>query len=166
VYSSAEAKYFMDDALVNSLLKDLKHPDESIRGRATDELWKLWFWQKGVYGLELLGLSQGLLETGRVDEAEALLTKIVTEQPDFAEAWNRRAVLHYLQGAYHRSISDCEMVLSLNPVHFGALHGLGLCYFALGEYSIAIQSFRRALEIQPYAIENQRLLLECTARLN
>jgi Flp pilus assembly protein TadD len=56
-------------------------------------------------------------------------------------------------------------VLKLNPVHFGALHGLGLCHAALGNYSAAIRAFRSALEIQPHAIENQRLILECTARL-
>ncbi|MBC6421507.1 MAG: tetratricopeptide repeat protein [Hormoscilla sp. SP5CHS1] len=47
--------------------------------------------------------------------------------------------------------------IALNPVHFGALHGLGLCHAALGEDRQAIGAFRRALEIQPY--ENQRLIL-------
>lgn len=58
------------------------------------------------------------------------------------------------------------MVIELNPIHFGAIHGLGLCHAALGDYSAAIAAFRRALEIQPYALENQRLILECTARLS
>ena len=95
-----------------------------------------------------------------------LLTKLISQEPDFAEAWNRRAVLHYTQGNYKKSIQDCETVLKLNPIHFGALHGMGLCYAALGEYINAIQAFRRALEIQPFALVNQKLILECTARLN
>ncbi|WOD42018.1 tetratricopeptide repeat protein [Nodosilinea sp. E11] len=46
------------------------------------------------------------------------------------------------------------------------MHGLGLCYAALSQYQEAIQAFRRALVVQPYALTNQRLLLECTARLS
>jgi len=155
----------MDELSVKALLEDLKKSDETVRDRATTELWRTWFNQKGEYGMQILRRSQVLLDAGDVSRALDLLTKLIAEAPDFAEAWNRRAVLHYTQGNYKKSIEDCEIVLKLNPVHFGALHGLGLCYAALGEYINAIQAFRRALEIQPFALVNQKLILECTARL-
>jgi tetratricopeptide (TPR) repeat protein len=69
-------------------------------------------------------------------------------------------------GKYQKAIKDCEMVLQLNPVHFGALHGLGLSYAAVGDYRAAIAAFRQALEVQPYSLINQKLILECTARLS
>jgi tetratricopeptide (TPR) repeat protein len=75
-------------------------------------------------------------------------------------------VLYYTLGQYEESRDDCEEVIKLNPVHFGALHGLGLCNAALGDYSAAIRAFQKALLIQPYALANQKLLLECTARLS
>ncbi|HEY9673919.1 MAG TPA: tetratricopeptide repeat protein [Waterburya sp.] len=156
----------MNEPLINALLEDLKHPDENVRKQATVQLWRIWFHQKGQYGLELLERSQLLLEAGDTKQAEALLTELIEAQPDFAEAWNRRAVLYYTLGEYEKSRRDCQEVLKLNPVHFGALHGLGLCYAALGEYRAAIQAFRKALDIQPYAIINQKLILECTARLS
>lgn len=156
----------MDDTAIQLLLEDLKNPDETIREEATQELWRIWFHQKGVHGLSLLEQGQTLLQDGKVDEAEDLLTELITHQPDFAEAWNRRAVLYYMQGRYRNSLADCQQVVALNPIHFGALHGMGLCYAALGEYTAAIQAFRRALEVQPYAITNQRMILECTARLS
>lgn len=156
----------MDNAMVDRLLKDLKNPDEEVRERATAALWQLWFSQKGEYGLEILAESQALIETGRLPEAEAVLTELIEDQPDFAEALNRRAVLHYLQGNYEQSLADCQQVVQLNSIHFGALHGMGLCHAALGNYIEAIQAFRQALEIQPYALINQRLILECTARLS
>ncbi|MCS6812587.1 MAG: tetratricopeptide repeat protein [Cyanobacteria bacterium] len=155
----------MDSAHIDRLLDDLKNPDETIRQQATEALWQFWFHQKGIYGLELLQRSQSLLEAGQVASAEMLLTDLIQHQPDFAEAWNRRAVLYYMTGRYQQAIQDCKQVIALNPVHFGALHGLGLCRAAIGDYLGAIQAFKRALEIQPYAIENQRLLLECTIRL-
>lgn len=156
----------MNNPAIDLLLADLKSPDEHLREEATRELWRIWFYQKGVYGMTLLEQSQALLQAGKVVEAEAMLTDLVEDQPDFAEAWNRRAVLYYLQGRHRKSLSDCQQVVALNPIHFGALHGMGLCYAALGEYVAAIQAFRRALEIQPYATINQRMILECTARLS
>ena len=156
----------MDELSVKALLEHLKNSDENVRDRATTELWRSWFHQKGDYGMQILRRSQVSLDAGDVRPALDLLTKLISQEPDFAEAWNRRAVLHYTQGNYKKSIQDCETVLKLNPIHFGALHGMGLCYAALGEYINAIQAFRRALEIQPFALVNQKLILECTARLN
>jgi tetratricopeptide (TPR) repeat protein len=156
----------MNESLINSLLEDLKNPDENVRKQATEELWRIWFYQKGRYGMELIERSQIMYEVGEITQAEALLTELIKDQPDFAEAWNRRAVLYYLLGQYEKSRDDCQEVIKLNPVHFGALHGLGLCHAALGDYSAAIQAFQKALEIQPYAVVNQKMLLECTARLS
>lgn len=155
----------MQEPLIAPLLEDLKNVDEAIRDRATQALWRIWFEQKGVFGLEMIQRAQSLLQMGDSAEAEATLTALVQDQPDFAEAWNRRAVLYYTQGRYQQAIADCETVIYLNPVHFGALHGLGLCHAVLGNYPAAIEAFRKATVIQPYALANQRLLLECTMRL-
>jgi len=156
----------MDKSLIDQLLEDLKNPDETVRQWATEELWRIWFQQKGIYGWEILQRSQALLQAGEVTQAEAVLTQLITDQPDFAEAWNQRAILSFTLGQYEKSLNDCQMTVRLNPIHFGAWHGIGLCHAALEDYSAAIQAFRRALEIQPFALENQRLILECTARLS
>lgn len=156
----------MNESLINQLLNDLKNADETVRQHATAKLWRLWFQQKGILGLEGLQRAQFLSEMGEWAEAEAILTELIRDMPDFAEAWNQRAVLYYVLKQYRKSLEDCQMVVQLNPIHFGALHGMGLCHAALGDYTAAIHSFRQALEVQPYALENQRLILECTARLS
>lgn len=155
----------MDDADVQSLLEKLKSPDEEVRQRATHELWRRWFEQKGVTGLEQIRRAEVWLEAGEFAEAETVLTQLIHDLPDFAEAWNRRAVLYYTTRQFKKALEDCKRVVQLNPIHFGALHGMGLCYAALGNYREAIHAFRQALEIQPYSIENQRLILECTSKL-
>lgn len=156
----------MEDANVQQLLDSLQSADETTRQEATDRLWRLWFEQKGMSGTHLLMESQTLLESGQLEASEALLGEIIRDQPDFAEAWNRRAVLRFMAGRYPEAIADCEKTLDLVPYHFGAWHGLGLCQASLSNYEAAIVAFRRALEVQPYATINQRLLLECTARLS
>jgi tetratricopeptide (TPR) repeat protein len=156
----------MEHPHVDELLAALKDDDETNRTVATEALWQIWFYQKGAVGQALLERSQRWLDQGRVDEAESLLSSTIEDFPDFAEAWNRRAVLYFLQDRYVKARADCQQVIDLVPYHFGALHGLGLCYASLGNYPEAIQAFRRALEVQPYATINQRLILECTARLS
>jgi tetratricopeptide (TPR) repeat protein len=155
----------MNESTLSVLLEDLKNPDETTRDRATREIWRMWFEQKGLVGLEVLRRAQILLELRDFAKAEAILTDLIAQQPDFAEAWNRRAVLYYVQGRYREAIANCEQVMRLNPIHFGALHGLGLCNMALGNYRTAIHAFHRAIQVQPFSLENQRLILECTAKL-
>ncbi len=156
----------MNESTVSVLLDDLKNADEVIRDRATRELWRIWFEQKGLVGLETLRRAQILLELRDFEKAGDILNTLLVKHPDFAEAWNRRAVLHYIQGRYAEAIADCEAVIRLNSIHFGALHGLGLCHMALGNYKEAIQAFQQALTVQPYSLENQRLILECTFSLS
>lgn len=156
----------MNDPKTQLLLEDLKKSDAAIRDMATQTLWQKWFQQKGEWGLTLLKQSQLALDAGELTRAELILNDVIRAQPDFAEAWNRRAVLYYIQERFQSAIADCQHVLNLVPFHFGALHGLGLCHVALQDYRAAIYAFRQALEIQPYAVANKKLLLECTMQLD
>ncbi|MFK8183847.1 MAG: tetratricopeptide repeat protein [Phormidesmis sp.] len=155
----------MDNERIEPLLAALKQSDPALRDRASSALWHLWFHQKGVYGAQQLMRAESLLQSNQPELAEVLLTELVEAQPDFAEAWNRRAVLRYTQSDYWRAIADCQKVIQFVPYHFGALHGLGLCHNAVGNYTAAIQSFRKVLAVQPYALTSQRMILECTAKL-
>ncbi len=64
----------MNESSISLLLEDLKNPEESVRQRATAELWRIWFHQKGVYGLELIKRSQTLFELGEYRQAEESMT--------------------------------------------------------------------------------------------
>lgn len=156
----------MDTIPLNSLLQNLKSEDGETREAATQELWRRWFEQKGKMGLQMLQRSQVLQNQGALDEAESVLSQVIRSMPDFAEAWNRRAVVYFMQDRYRKAIADCQQTIALNPFHFGALHGMGLCYLKLSEYRQASQAFRQALALQPHSVENQRMLLECMSHLS
>ena len=36
----------MSESSINSLLENLKNLDENVRQQATEELWRIWFYQK------------------------------------------------------------------------------------------------------------------------
>ncbi|MEM1200753.1 MAG: tetratricopeptide repeat protein [Pseudomonadota bacterium] len=88
------------------------------------------------------------------DEAHAsaltLLDTVIEISPDYAEAWNKRATVHFFSQDYERSLADIDRVLELEPRHFGALAGRALVHRAMGDKKKALQSFREALEIHPY----------------
>lgn len=56
----------------------------------------------------------------------------------------------YLLGRYRESLSDIAQVLDLEPRHFGALAGRGLCLQRLGRPRAALEAFEAALRFNPY----------------
>ncbi|MCI0485603.1 MAG: tetratricopeptide repeat protein [Blastocatellia bacterium] len=72
-----------------------------------------------------------------------------TSQPCVPRGWNKRATARYLAEHYASSIADCEAVIRLNPYHFGALAGRGICHLALRQHREAARWFGRALAIHP-----------------
>ena len=78
-----------------------------------------------------------------------ILDRLVVLQPDWAEAWNRRATVFFLTDDYRRSVADIGEVLRLEPRHYGAISGLGLIYRSLGDDKRAFKAFEQALEIYP-----------------
>ena len=67
---------------------------------------------------------------------------------------------------YNESIKECEIALEMNPNHFGAWNGLGLCHYQLANYPMAIESFKTALSIQPFADFNKLYIARCRGQLN
>jgi tetratricopeptide (TPR) repeat protein len=78
-----------------------------------------------------------------------VLDQVIMLKPDFAEAWNKRATVHYMLDDYSESLSDIRQALLLEPRHFGALSGLGIILDASGRKPDALKALRRALEINP-----------------
>ncbi len=155
----------MDEQKQN-LLKQLHSPNPAIRDGATEKIWRLWFGAAGPPAEHQLLRAERLIEMGEFRAAEEVLNRVIEEQSDFAEAWNRRATLRYHWHRYEEALADCKIVVRLEPHHFGAWHGMGVCLLNLRRYIEAIQAFRRALAIQPFAQSNWDLIGECLGKIN
>src|SRR5204863_7991713 len=79
-----------------------------------------------------------------------LLGAVIELRPDYVEAWNRRATLHFANKDYGKSLADIRQVLAREPRHFGALSGLGIIMQEFGEERLALEAFRRALAVNPH----------------
>jgi tetratricopeptide (TPR) repeat protein len=85
-----------------------------------------------------------------LDLAIELLDAIVKIKPNYVEAWNRRATIHYMRKEFGEALQDIQQVLRLEPRHFGAMSGLGMILQEFGDEKHALDVFRRALEINPH----------------
>jgi tetratricopeptide (TPR) repeat protein len=128
--------------------------DESpfVRAYAERGLWLLWgrSGDAAIDGLMARGTEE--MQAGQHAKAVETFTSVIKAKPDFAEGWNRRATVHYLAGDFERSIADCGEVLKRNPLHFGALSGMGQIFFQMQDYDRALAWYRRALEVNPNMI--------------
>ena len=117
--------------------------------KAETEIMRVWN-QSGSPTIDLLlGWANAAMEKKQYGAALDYLDNIIRLKPDFAEGWNRRATLYFLQQNYARSIADVERTLALEPRHFGALGGLGLMLRELGHDEEALFALKKAFEVNP-----------------
>ena len=107
----------------------------------------------------LMSWAVDAMEEKNYPHALDMLDQIIMLKPDFAEAWNKRATVHFLLDDYGDSLSDIRQTLALEPRHFGALSGFGMILQAMDRNEEAVRVFRRALEINP-RLEKVREALE------
>jgi tetratricopeptide (TPR) repeat protein len=131
----------------NTVLAGRLHDDdEVVRQLAADALWAVW--SRGgseTHNRELQRLTR------MRDRAKALagLDNLIAKAPEFAEAYNQRAIRYYQAKEYYKSIADCEKTLQLNPFHFGAQSGLAQCYLNLRKPKAALKAYREAYRMNP-----------------
>lgn len=88
-----------------------------------------------------------------------LLDRVIILQPGFAEAWNKRATVHFMRKQFGKALADLERALALEPRHFGALSGLAVILRDVGRTETAVTALLQALAIHPH-LEDARELLE------
>ena len=132
-------------------LQNLLSDNSDIRQTATRALWDLWLCQAGGEAESRIRRGTQEMDKAHYEIAQEVFEGLVLDFPDFAEAHNKLATVLYMQRIYSQSINECEVTLKLNPNHFGAWNGLGLCHYRLAHYQKAIDCFKMALSIQPFA---------------
>ena len=130
-----------------AILKDAKN--KQLSQKAVQEIESIWS-KSGSDTIDLLvewaGEAANNKEYGK---ALDFLDNVVRLKPDYAEGWNKRATVHFLNEDFGLSIADVERTLELEPRHFGALAGLGIMLLDYNEEARALEFMQRAIEINP-----------------
>ena len=129
--------------------KALHDPDRAVRVLAENSIRSIWRRAAGERLRRELSIVSRSIVWEQYNEAVARVDEIIVHAPTFAEAWNQRGIAHYGIGHFDLSIRDCQQTLELNPFHFGAAAGIGICYLEEGDLEAALESFRQALDVNP-----------------
>jgi tetratricopeptide (TPR) repeat protein len=132
-----------------AVVRVLRHEDETTTMLAEHTLWSIWFQSGDAHANRCLMQAVRLIASHDFARAVDRLDQIVAQYPEFAEAYNQRAIAYFFLGAYARAAADCEQTLRLNQHHFGAMAGLGHCCASLGRLHDALRAYRRALGVHP-----------------
>jgi tetratricopeptide (TPR) repeat protein len=140
-------------AVLPSQLEQLFRRLGAAHGNAEDleeQIWRLWMHYPHGRAADILDKACNDIAAHRYDIAETRLDRLLRACPDYAEAWNKRATLYYLQQRDAESVHDIHRVLELEPRHFGALCGLGEILLSEGEREDALFVFLAALRLNPH----------------
>ena len=144
VYSSQTSK-------LNQLFFELKKNENIKRADVLEK--KIWaIWNKhpdNVKLTEKLEFGTELMYSGDYDYALIVFNNIINTDPNWSEAWNKRATLLYFMKKFKKSLTDIKKVLLIEGRHFGALSGQAQIYIQLEEYELAIDSLKKARDIHP-----------------
>ena len=125
-------------------------PDADSAKLVEGRIWALWL----ASGSDTTDLLMSRVKTAMDGKDNKLAHRAARcrdrAQPDYVEAWNRRATLHFANKDYGKSLADIRQVLAREPRHFGALTGLGVIMQEFSEDKLALEAFRHALAVNPH----------------
>ena len=134
---------------LEALYEELADPHNERWKQTEQAIWRAWS-RSGSASMDLLlRRADEAAGEGELDVAVRFLNDLVRLAPDFAEGWNKRATVLFMQEKLGRSMADIERTLALEPRHFGALSGLAVILEETGNEAGALRAWRRALEIHP-----------------
>tara|TARA_B100000282_G_scaffold292497_1_gene266331 strand:+ start:148 stop:702 length:555 start_codon:yes stop_codon:yes gene_type:complete len=135
---------------LDKLFNELKTDNPVLTFEVEQKIWKIWSTHPKKNELTLMLLEGStLVKNDKLNEAVNIFTKVIELDPNWAEAWNKRATVLYLLGEFQKSQNDIDNVLKLEERHFGALAGQGLVNIQLKNYDKAIMSYEKAQKIYP-----------------
>jgi tetratricopeptide (TPR) repeat protein len=139
-----------DRNCVESVYPHLADADPTINQMAEHALWSIWFRCGSPEANHQL--CRGTKALGHRDAGTAIqhFDNALAADPQFAEAYNQRAIARYLKEQFEESIADCRKAIRLMPCHFGAMAGMGHCFLHLGQLEHALRAYERALAVNPH----------------
>jgi len=139
-----------DEMLAELYAHLAKAPDATQAAPIAETIERLWL-QSGSDTISvLMTRSAKALDDKKNDLALQFLDAVVELAPGYAEGWNRRAYVQFLQNNYEAAAGDLRRALALDPNHYKALEGLANILRETGQKKAALQAYKEILKINPF----------------
>ncbi|MCG3126941.1 MAG: hypothetical protein CHACPFDD_01796 [Phycisphaerae bacterium] len=126
----------------------LHHNSPAIAAVVEEALWSIWLRSGSPAANRALAAALDLLPAAPFD-ALAAIRALCADEPTFAEAHHQRGLLACELELHDEAAAAFETAYALNPLHFGALTGLGTVWACRGDFAAAAAAFRDSLAINP-----------------
>ena len=150
------------DALFN-LLHEARDPRDLAE--AEQRIWAIWIGHEDADAARAMRGAIAAFETGDSTAANRELDMMVNQWPNWAEAWNKRATLRFVEERDADSLDDIGRTLELEPRHFGALSGFGQICLRAHDINSALLAFERTVAVNPN-LKSVRQVAEVLRRQN
>ena len=139
------------EATLSALFARLAKAQDGIEAKGiAEQIERIWS-RSGSDTADLLMTRVGLAIAARnTDLALDLMDSIVTLEPQWAEAWNRRATILFMREDFDGSMRDVRQTLALEPRHYGAIAGMSLIFQSLDDTKHAFKAAKAALAVYPF----------------
>lgn len=136
------------------------------RAETEQQIWTLWCSHEDDAAAHAMLAAIRSLEGSDFVTAGKTLDRMVRRWPNWAEAWNKRATLRFLEDRDVDSLSDIVYTLQREPRHFGALAGFGQICLRSGDTESALMAFERVLALNPGAKELRQTIEKMRKKVN
>ena len=156
-FSAESSQKIVLDKLFDQLIEtnDLKNAEQLEK-----RIWAIWSKHPNDHELtDKMEFGTELMQYGDYNYALKVFDNIIVTDPQWSEAWNKRATVYFLMNEFKNSLDDIDKVLSMEPRHFGALSGQARIFIRLQKYEKAIKSIKKTLEFYP-SFKSQELIPE------
>ena len=152
--SVTSVKADQNDPRLNNLFKKLnKAENQEEISDIIKNIWDIWYEVDDPKVIEYFEKGIQAMRIRNYPLAVRFFNNLIEEDPNFAEAWNKRATVYFMMGDFDKSMQDIIKTLELEPRHFGALDGMGLIFIHQGQYQQAIDVYDKMLEIFPFSLK-------------
>ena len=134
----------------DEMFEELKNaPTEEEATSVALDIWAAWMESGSAAADLVMERAVTAQSIGDIELAHELYDRVIAIQPEYAEAYNRRASAFLMEEKYDEALRDVNEALRLEPRHFGAWMGLARVLEQLGAKDEALIAYREALEIHP-----------------
>lgn len=148
----------IDEARYAALLDAARQSQNETEARQiSNDLWEIWATAPDAHAQSLLDEGMTLRRVSDMDGAKAALDALIAYCPDYAEGYNQRAFVHFLQENYDSALNDLEETLLRQPQHIAAIAGKALTLIGLKRDVEAQIVLRQALRMNPWLSERRFL---------
>ncbi|MGB0660299.1 MAG: tetratricopeptide repeat protein [Mangrovicoccus sp.] len=138
----------------SDLMEALQGTRDASAGRfLTRSLLEIWATAPNRHAQDMLDEGMSRRESKDFAGAIRAFDRLIAYCPTYAEGYNQRAFLYFMDGNVDLALRDLDAALERAPDHFGAMAGKAISLIRLGQVEQGRLLLERALVLNPWLPE-------------